>query len=82
MLIKGLAASVFAQSAREVRGPSPYATVANEPAAKPIVDPPLPDQLARGAVQWLLLGNGGSYVRYPASGPNAGGGMRRFEAAS
>ena len=46
-----LATSAFAQSAREVRGPSPYVAVENEPAAKLIVDPPLPDQLARGIVQ-------------------------------
>ena len=57
MLIKTLAAvaagtvlatSAFAQSAREVRGPSPYVAIENEPASKLIVDPPLPDQLARG----------------------------------
>ena len=60
MLIKTLAAvaagtvlatSAFAQSAREVRGPSPYVAIENEPAPKLIVDPPLPDQLARGFVQ-------------------------------
>jgi hypothetical protein len=46
-----LATSAFAQGAREVRGPSPYAAIENEPAAKLIVDPPLPDPLSRGAVQ-------------------------------
>ena len=46
-----LATTAFAQSAKEIRGPSPYATVENEPAAKLIVDPPLADALARGAVQ-------------------------------
>ena len=46
-----LATSAFAQSAREVRGPSPYAAIENEPAPKLIVDPPLPDLLARGVVQ-------------------------------
>src|SRR5258707_12870531 len=60
MLIKTLAAvaagtvlatSAFAQSAREVRGPSPYVAIENEPAPKLIVDLPLPDQLARGFVQ-------------------------------
>lgn len=60
MLIKTLAAvaagtvlatSAFAQSAREVRGPSPFVAIENEPAPKLIVDPPLPDQLARGIVQ-------------------------------
>lgn len=60
MLIKALAAivsgtvvatSAFAQSAREIRGPSPYVAIENEPAPKLIVDPPLPDQLAWGVVQ-------------------------------
>jgi hypothetical protein len=60
VLIKGLAAlaagtvltmSAFAQSAKEVRGPSPYVTIENEPAPKLIVDPPLPDQLVRGLIQ-------------------------------
>ena len=57
MLIKTLAAvaagtllatSAFAQSAREVRGPSPYGEIENEPAPKLIVDPPLPGPLAQG----------------------------------
>src|SRR5262249_15208364 len=46
-----LAASALAQSAREVRGPSPYVAIESEPPPKLIVDPPLPDQLARGIVQ-------------------------------
>jgi hypothetical protein len=46
-----LATSAFAQSAREVRGPSPYNAIETEPAPKLIVDPPLPDRLARGVVQ-------------------------------
>jgi hypothetical protein len=46
-----LAGGVFAQSAQEVSGPSPYVAIENEPAPKLIVDPPLPDQLARGIVQ-------------------------------
>ena len=46
-----LATSAFAQSAREISGPSPYNAVENEPAAKLIVDPPLPDLLAHGVVQ-------------------------------
>jgi hypothetical protein len=57
MLIKTLAAvaagsvlatSAFAQSAREIRGASPYVAVANEPAPKLIVDPPLPEGIAHG----------------------------------
>src|SRR5262245_58582804 len=46
-----LATSAFAQSAREASGPSPYNAVENEPAARLIVDPPLPGPLARGVVQ-------------------------------
>ncbi len=45
------AQSSFAQSAREVRGASPYVAIENEPAPKLIVDPPLPDPLTRGIVQ-------------------------------
>ena len=57
MLIKTLAAvaaatvlatSALAQSAGE--GPSPFVPIEDEPAPKLIVDPPLPDPLARGAV--------------------------------
>jgi hypothetical protein len=43
-----LGASAFAQSAREVRGPTPYLAIENEPAPKLIVDPPLPEGLAQG----------------------------------
>ena len=46
-----LATSAFAQSAREVRGPSPFVALENEPAPRLVVDPPLPDQLAEGVVQ-------------------------------
>jgi hypothetical protein len=46
-----LATGAFAQSAREVRGLSPYVAIENEPAPRLIVDPPLPDQLARGIFQ-------------------------------
>ena len=44
------------QSAKDVRGASPYAEIANEPAPKLIVDPPLPDLLDRGVVwiQWRV----------------------------
>ncbi|WOH47625.1 DUF6130 family protein [Bradyrhizobium sp. sBnM-33] len=42
------ATSAFAQSAREIRGASPFETIANEPAAKLIVDPPPPGPLAQG----------------------------------
>jgi hypothetical protein len=42
------------QSAKEVRGASPYIEIKNEPAPKLIVDPPLPDLLDQGVVwiQW------------------------------
>jgi hypothetical protein len=43
-----LATVAFAQSAKEVRGGSPYVAIENEPAPKLIVDPPLPDGLAQG----------------------------------
>jgi hypothetical protein len=40
----------FAQSARDIRGPSPLVAIENEPPAKLIVDPPLAEQLAQGLV--------------------------------
>ena len=46
-----LITSAFAQSARAVRGASPYVVIQNEPAPKLIVDPPLPEALAVGVVQ-------------------------------
>jgi hypothetical protein len=46
-----LAVSASAQSAKEIRGASPYNAIDNETAPKLIVDPPLPDRLARGVVQ-------------------------------
>jgi hypothetical protein len=42
------AVTAFAQSAKDIRGPSPYIELKNEPAPKLIVDPPLPDGLANG----------------------------------
>jgi hypothetical protein len=47
-----LATNGFAQSAREVRGPTPYVAVENEPPPKLIVDPPLAAGLAQGIV-WI-----------------------------
>ena len=47
-----LATSAFAQSAREVRNPSSFVPIENEPAPKLIVDPPLPNLLAQGVV-WI-----------------------------
>ncbi len=42
-------AHIFA-SAREVRGPSALVAIDHEPAARLIVDPPLPEPLSRGVV--------------------------------
>ncbi len=44
------------QSAKEVRGATPYFEIENEPAPKLIVDSPLPDLLAQGIVwiQWRV----------------------------
>jgi hypothetical protein len=44
------------QSAKAVRGATPYAPIKDEPAPKLIVDPPLPDRLAEGVVwiQWRV----------------------------
>jgi Family of unknown function (DUF6130) len=44
------ATAAFAQSARDIRGPSPLVAIENEPPAKLIVDPPLAEQLAKGLV--------------------------------
>ena len=43
-----LASIAFAQSARDIRGASPYVATAKEPAPKLIVDPPRPEGLAQG----------------------------------
>jgi len=42
------ATTVFAQSAKEVRGASPYVEIRNEAAPRLIVDEPLPEGLANG----------------------------------
>jgi hypothetical protein len=43
-----LATSAFPQSARDIRGASPYIEIPNERAAKLIVDPPVSEALAQG----------------------------------
>jgi len=50
----GTGVKASAQSAKDVRGASPYIEIKNEPAAKLIVDAPLPDLLDQGIVwiQW------------------------------
>jgi hypothetical protein len=47
-----IAAVAFAQSAKQIRGATPYAAIENEPAPKLIVDPALPDLLDKGIV-WI-----------------------------
>ena len=47
-----LATSVFAQSAKDIRGASPYVAIEKEPAPKLILDPPLAEGLAQGIV-WI-----------------------------
>ena len=42
--------SASAQSARDVKGPTPLVAIQNEAPAKLIVDPPIPEQLALGRV--------------------------------
>lgn len=44
------ATAAFAQSAKDIRGPSPLVAIENEAPPKLIVDPPLPEQLAKGLV--------------------------------
>jgi hypothetical protein len=46
-----LPVSVSAQSAKEIRGASPYNTIDNEPAPRIIVDPPLAEPLGRRLVE-------------------------------
>jgi len=45
-----ITSSAFAQSARDIRGPTPLVAIQNEPPVKLIVDPPIPEQLALGRV--------------------------------
>jgi hypothetical protein len=42
--------TAVAQTARDIRGPAAVASVANEPAPKIVIDPPLPGPLALGRV--------------------------------
>jgi hypothetical protein len=44
------AASAAAQSAKDIRGPSPLIAIENEAPPRLIVDPPLPEPLSRGLV--------------------------------
>jgi len=51
-----VAAIAFGQSAKEIRGATPYAEIKNEPPPRLIVDPPLTNLLAQGIVwiQWRV----------------------------
>src|SRR5690242_13050740 len=55
-ITKQSVSNVSDRSAREIRGATPYIDIQNEPAPRLIVDPPLPDMLARGIVwiQWRV----------------------------
>jgi len=44
------ASGALAQTARELRGPAPVLPLVSEPPARIIVDPPVPEALARGLV--------------------------------
>jgi hypothetical protein len=44
------ALAVAAQTAKQVKGATPLVAISNEPPAKLIVDPPIPEQLAVGRV--------------------------------
>lgn len=50
LISTSLGARMLAQSARDVRGASPLVTIENEPPARLIVDPPIPEALAAGRV--------------------------------
>ena len=51
MIVCTLFATVASgQSAKDIRGPSPLIAIENEPPARLIVDPPIPEQLALGRV--------------------------------
>lgn len=43
-----IATNTSVQSAKDIRGASPYVAIKNEPAPKLIVDPPLPEGLSQG----------------------------------
>ena len=46
----GLDSRALAQSAKDIRGASPLIAIENEPPARLIVDPPIPEALAAGRV--------------------------------
>lgn len=50
IVVTASARSLPAQTAKDVRGATPLVALADEPAPKLIVDPPIPEQLAQGRV--------------------------------
>jgi hypothetical protein len=64
-----LATSAVAQSAKEIRGASPYVAIENEPAPKLIVDAPLPEGLRLG-VFWAQYRVENLHIA-PVFGPGA-----------
>lgn len=51
VLAFGIATGAFAQTARDIRGASPYDVIENEPAPRLVVDPPFPQLLEQGIFQ-------------------------------
>ena len=50
LAVSFVAFAASAQSARDIRGPAGVVPLSSEPAAKIVIDPPLPDSLAHGRV--------------------------------
>jgi len=50
LLVALFVAAAAAQTAKEIKGATPLVAIPNEPPAKLIVDPPIPEQLAVGRV--------------------------------
>lgn len=64
-----LSATVLAQSARDIRGGTPYLAIENEPEPKLIVDAPLAEGLAQG-ILWVQYRVENVRI-VPVFGPNA-----------
>jgi hypothetical protein len=63
------AASASAQTARDIRGPSPLVAIENEAPPRLVVDPPLPEQLTLG---WAFIQYRAENLRIvPVFGPGA-----------
>jgi uncharacterized protein DUF6130 len=72
-----LATSAFAQSAREIRGASPYIAIENEPAPKLIVDPRSPRAWPRASSGlssgWRTCASYQCLGRAPSAHPHVSG---------